>query len=466
MQENTPQDARLEGPARTGSAALIWAVAAGAWILGAFCLVSLTWDGSYYLFGTLQDGFPMMPHRRWFNWILLTPVLWAQAVISTPAGLAVVHGLMCAVLPLSSLAACLRLLRGAWARMRFWAVLGILLLPLPGQLPLVGEVTVTLQCSWVLFAFAWRGCPPRWAAVALFFMAAMATLHPVAAPLFFLAAVAAALSGRTGDPRERRRMLVWTGIFAAASAAKFAEVMLLANAYEHANLHGAVWKEEFWLALRYTPLAALIPVLADVALGVWSFFWRKASVRPAWLPRTSRGLWAAAFALGLYYSLDSGGWCSAINYRKFGIVVTAPVALLAAMDAARLRRSAGKTTEPLAVPPISPVVPALLFAAIFSGMALSWQSLWSSLQARMEASPGQVVTKEALTRRESDSALNHWSTTSLSLILQGWEPRKVFLWEPGLQLAEKRFRVCPGDAFQCRDKSFKIGWLRQAAAEE
>jgi len=445
------------------SALLVWSLVAISWVLGAFCLVSLTWDGSYYLFGTLQDGSPMMPHRRWFNWLLLTPVLWARTVIGTPSGLAVVHGLMCALVPLVSLATCLVLLRGKWARLRFWSLLGILLLPLPGQFPVVGEVTFALQISWVLFAFAWRGCPSRWMAAPLVAAVAMATLHPVAAPLFFLAAVTVAVLGFSGNPTERRRMFMWVGFFALASAAKFAEALLFATDYERANMHGAVWMEELRSGLQYTPFVALVPIFVDVALRVWISFRRKPPALPEWMPLTSRLLWGTAFVLGMVYSFDSGGWCCAISYRKFGIVVTAPFVILAAIDAWRLRESPHRPALTWLNPRIALIVPALLFALIFSGMALSWRTLWSSLQNQIAIHCGPVVPVEILQGSERDSALNHWSTTSLSLIQQGWNPQKVFVWNAPLQFANGSFHICPGDTFHCRDNGFKIGWIQQIA---
>ena len=75
----------------------------------------------------------------------------------------VLHGLLCAIPPLFSLAVCLRMLRGVFAPLRFWIVLGILLAPLPGQIVFVSENNSVLQLAWVCLAFVWCGCPWRWA---------------------------------------------------------------------------------------------------------------------------------------------------------------------------------------------------------------------------------------------------------------------------------------------------------------
>jgi hypothetical protein len=299
----------------------------------------------------------------------------------------------------------------------------------------------------------------------LFAVGAMATLHPVASPLFFLAAVTAVLLGITGNPQERRRMLAWGVFFALAAAAKFMDTMLFASDYERANMQAAAWWKELSTGLIYSPFVAVAPVLVDVALRTWISFKQDGCARPVWLPRISRILWVLAFVLGICFSLFEGGWSSALNYRKFGIVVTAPIVLLSAADAVRLRRNSGKEGPHSLTFRINLLVPAALFAVIFIGLSLSWRGLWGTLQERMNTDPGPVVTAQFFGWRERNSALNHWSSTSLSLILQGWKPRKVFIFDPKLQFAQNGFQICPGSAFNCEDQAFKIAWLHQLAQE-
>jgi len=435
------------------SALLAWSLAAAAFVVAAFCLASLTWDGSYYLLQTLQDGAPMVPHRRWINWALLQPVLWARPMASAPVELAVIHGLMCSLLPLLSLAACLLMLRGEYARLRFWAVLGILLAPLPGQIVLVGEVTPALQLGWVCLAFVWRGCPLRWAFVAAFATFAMWGLHPVAAPLFFYAAATSATLGFAVKERQtRRRFWTWAALFGLASLAKAAETLLLASDYERANLHGNAWVSECATGLLMTPFAALIPVLIE---AVCSF--RDSARDASRHSRRSTLLWGAAFVLGIAYTVYPGGWTGSLCYRKFGIFFATPLAFMAGAEALRHWRGGGS------IPARSLLRPALLFALMMAGMSFSWKFLCGSLMEHLAAHPGPVQMHTELPPLERDSALNHWSTTSLSLILQGWNPEKVHVWDWDRQQAKSRLCICPEDACRWEDHSFKLAWLAKLA---
>ena len=421
---------------------LAWSLAAAGFVVAAFCLASLTWDGSYYLLKSLQDGAPIMPHRRWVNWALLQPVLWARPVASAPVELAVLHGLMCSLLPLWSLAACLLMLRGAFARLRFWAVLGILIAPLPGQILLVGEVTPALQLGWVCLAFVWRGCPWRWGLPVAFSAVAMWGLHPVAAPLFFYAAATAAALG-FAVAEHRSRFWTWAALFGLASLGKAAETLLLASDYERANLHGAAWVSECATGLLMTPFAALIPVLIEAAC----------SFRDSAPSRRSTLLWGAAFAFGIAYTVYPGGWTGALCYRKFGILFATPLALMAGVEAWRHWRGSGD------LPARSLLRPALLFAVMMVGMSFSWKYLCRSLLEHLATHRSPVQMQTDLPQLERDSALNHWSTTSLSLVLQGWTPEKVHVWDCDRQTVKNRFRICPEDACRWEDKSFKLEWV-------
>lgn len=432
------------------SAPLAWTLAAAGFVLAAFCLVSLAWDGSYYLFRTLQDGTPMVPHRRWLNWALLQPVLWARPLADTPAQLAVVHGLICSLLPLWSLALCLLMLRGPFAPLRFWAVLGILLAPLPGQIVLVGEVTPALQLGWVCLAFTWRGCPSRWAPAVLLTGLAMWGLHPVSAPLFFFAAAtAAAFAFSETDRPARTRLWIWAALFALASLGKGAETLLLATDYERANMQGNAWISECTAGLLMTPFAALLPVLMAAVLS----FWNPSPSATAPCSRRSTLLWSVAFVLGIAYSLYPGGWTGSLCYRKFGILVATPLALMAGVEAWRHRRNKQ------GIPARALLPPALLFAVTMAGMSLSWRYLCGSLMEHLAMQRGPVQLQTDLPQVDRDSALNHWSTTSLSLILQGWNPGKVHVFNRDRQQKDGQLCICPDDACRWEDKAFQLAWL-------
>ena len=459
MQTSTLERLNPTRSAWMDSAVLVWVIAASAWILGALCLISLTWDGSYYLLQTIQSGTPFIPHRRWFDWVLEMPVVWARPFVHSPTDLAVIQSLACSLLPLFSLAACLGMLREEWNRLRIWPVIGILLVPLPGMLPSVGEVTPSLQLAWVLLAFTWRGCPAKWSPAAALALAAMATLHPVTGPLCFLLAAITATFAWAEPDKKNHRMVAWAVIFGLVALGKCLETALFASPYERDNMQSAVWIEELRTGLRYSPFIALIPVLIERA---WAFFCscRKESSAPPY--RLQRALWAISFALGAVYTLDAVAWASSLNYRKFGILVETPVLLMASMEAWRQRRIIKSDAQGLSphTPQFIPLIcPALLFALIFCGMALTWRNLCNSLVTQLATLPGPVMYYENLPKPDCYSALNHWSATSLSLILQGAQPKKVFIWNAKVQCIAGEFHLCPGERFPCENKALKLGWL-------
>lgn len=437
------------------SALLVCCIAAAAFVVAAFCLASLTWDGSYYFYGTVQDGTPMVPHHRWLNWILLSPVLWARPAFSTPAGLAVFHGLMCSLLPLASLAVCLRMLRGKFAHLRFWAVIGILLVPLPGQMVMVGEVTPALQLGWVCLAFVWCGCPWRWSPAAILAGIGMWGLHPVTAPVFFYGAATAAALSFAADSPTRRHLWLWTALFGIASIAKAAETVMIATDYERANMHGAAWISECLSGLLMTSFLALVPALIDIGRTFCTSFRTETVAR---VPRLSKSLWIAAGVIGVAYSLYPGGWAGSLSYRKFGIILATPVILMAGIEAWRQWRNSSEIHSNYTGGNRPLIYPAVLFALILCSMSLSWKYLCGSLMNDLATHNGPVHVQEYLSPLARDTALDHWSTTSLSLILQGWNPEKVHVWNRQLQLTRTGLQICPGDEIRWEDKSFKVGW--------
>lgn len=427
-----------------------WTIAAAGFLVAALCLASLSFDGSYYLLRTLQAGVPAVAHHRWLNWLMLSPLLWAKPFVSGPLPLAALHGLLCAAVPLASLAVCLGMLRGRFAPLRLWALCGILLAPLPGQIVMVSEVSMAIQTGWVCLAFVCCGCTSRWAPAALLAMAATWGLHPVAAVLFGMAFLLALMLGMVCDAGSRRRFILWSAIFAIAALAKGGEVALLATDYERANLEPGAWLAECYAGLVETPFVAILLAFAALVLG-FRCEWKGLPGSP----RLQRCLWGVAFMMGVGYGLFPAGWAGTLSYRKFGILVTVPLVLMAGMKARRIWKNDGLAARGEA----ALQKPALLFAVTLVAMSLSWKGLCVSFGNRLAACPDPVQTHEALSLVERRSALDHWSATSLSLVMQGWAPKKVHVWNGSLQQAGGVFSVCPRDYFEWADRAFALAWI-------
>src|SRR5437773_171390 len=100
----------LDSP--TWNAWTIVLMAALAYLTGARCLVALSWDGSGYLFDSLQNGTPFISNYRLSNYPLLFLLVKAGRWTNDCRLLATLYGILLAVTPLGSLVLSLWLLRG------------------------------------------------------------------------------------------------------------------------------------------------------------------------------------------------------------------------------------------------------------------------------------------------------------------------------------------------------------------
>ena len=144
----------------TYNAGAIVLMAAIAYLIAARCLVALTWDGSGYLFNSLQDGAPYISHYRFSNYPLLWALVEAGRWTSDARLLGMLYGVLLAVTPMAALVLSLSFLRGQRLEpLRIWPVIGILLGTLPGEICLMSEASLAVQAFWPILAFFFAGAP-------------------------------------------------------------------------------------------------------------------------------------------------------------------------------------------------------------------------------------------------------------------------------------------------------------------
>src|ERR1700686_3288738 len=85
---------------------------------------ALLWDGSYYLYTTLDRQTAFIPNHRYIAAVLQTPVLLAYHFTHNTQVLALVFGLGYAVIPLLSLALSWLIVRRTAPALFVWAALG------------------------------------------------------------------------------------------------------------------------------------------------------------------------------------------------------------------------------------------------------------------------------------------------------------------------------------------------------
>lgn len=427
----------------------IWLITAMAFIVASVCLVSLTWDGSCYLFWTAENGRPVVPHGRIINLFLLGPVAATRNLTDSPILLAQLYGLMCSILPLASLGLCLAMLRGNYRNLRIWMIAGILLVPLPGQMALSAEAVPVLQVAWVLISFSLIGCPWRWSPIAAVATAIQFIIHPVSAPLFGVTAIVCFIAGWRSTKDVRNRSLVWAVIFLLTAGAKTWHTLATASSYERAHLSAMAFISEMGSGLLASPFPAIVPL----CIAFWSEHkFRQGSRSQIDHVRITARCWKASIVLSVICILCPILWSGGLNYRKFGMFLAAPLAILAAFDANRTVR---KTSFIL-----SPTRLAAFFAASFILTSITWLGLCFYTHQQAQKSATAVITKAEFPFVLRYSALNHWSNTPLLFVLEGRAPQHVLLGQEA-QSTENAAVLFPNYEIPYADGWFHLGHFKR-----
>ena len=450
MNSGVPRD-------RTSIAILL--PAAAVYLFAAWSLVALSWDGSGYLFNSLQAGAPVITHYRYSNFPMLFALVQARAFIDNPMWLGIGYGLLLSLTPLLSLVACLRILRGPeLAPLRIWPVLGILLGALPGEICLMSEASLAVQAFWPLAAFALAGTPRRGIAWMALFIPYLFFLHPTTAVMFGLAA-ALCLELAISRSNVRRAAIMWAGIFGIAAAGRLIHSFFYATNYERTEL---AWKpnwEAFLGAIWGWPIVLLAAIyllaFACLAAGTGKFD-----------SRTARN-WALAaglaiIAIGCWWASNAVLWNGAISYRRFVLACALPLVAMAGVHARAIRRD----TTPHHVPFFNRtcIFATWAFVIVYAVQAWTWRSDIARFSAALRTSPAPFVTTEDLPWIRN-SPLEHWSATMLSILVQGRQPRTIFS-EHREGNAEGHIILFPGEGglFPGHDGWFFIDPSHRAAA--
>ena len=428
----------------TDNACAIVLMAAMAYLIAARCLVALTWDGSGYLFHSLQDGAPYISHHRLSTYPLLLALVEAGRWTSNARLLGILYGVLLAVAPLGALTLSLSFLRGQrLAPLRIWPVIGILLGTLPGEICLMSEASLAIQAFWPILAFFFAGASwwaSPWVAllsVYLFF------LHPTSIVLFVLCAIIAAycLDGR-------HRVTCWVATFGLLAIARFLFSVQFATSYERSELQFS----PNWEAFLGTIFSMSLGLLAGLYLLAVVAFLRGTNRLASLAGR--RKIWRASLFLilaGFVWAFYPRLWSGAISYRRFVLVCSLPLIVLAALHQRWVMRQNITATTASATARLSLFATAI-FSAIYIVQAFSWRTAVTRFEKALSAAPGPYITLNDLPWAQN-TALEHWGSIPLSAILQGREPRVLFAMRPeDIHGADIAF--FPGDSLGVKD-----GWF-------
>lgn len=351
----------------------IWGALAVAAVAATAARLPLLWDGSVYLANILESGAPNVPHNRWPVGALHLVVIAARPIGVEAASF--VFAALYAAVPALAFA-----LAWVWHRDRpvalAWSAIGITGTVLSAQAFMVSEMVIAVQLWWPLLVLATGGWDDRrkgaWVTTAV-----VALLHPVAAVLLLILAVAHGL---------RRR---WTSAAIVASAGVLRWSML--TGYESETASSSLTDLlAFGSPVRTAGMWLIVAGVAGIAL----------TRRPA-VPAAAIGTG------GLILAVASGSeWqiVAGLVARSSVVTVVACVAAVALVHLHRDRDGHGV------------VGAAYGLAAIHATVVVTTATTWGMAVDREPAlASGQCITADDPDR----PMLRHWSVTALDAVLDG-----------------------------------------------
>ncbi len=402
------------------SFALITAGLAIAVLLGA----PLAWDGSYWLFKTLDLQIPYVSNERYSNILFEAPAAAAGRLTDNLPLLRILFGLPYAALPLLALAAAWWVVRDRAPGLILWAVLGIGLATLPGQLCFVCEGNISAQLFWPLYLAILVGLPrasfPVLGAVAplLFFF------HPVAIPLFVIAAATSLLVAVARREWRKRLMLFAVGLLVLAVLAAL-RLRAIATPYESSQLSLDIQALYFVKAVVGLPLAAL---LVSWLSGLLFLLSRHFAGHPTKKLLRNGALWGLALSglLLVAWAVQPLAWKDALLFKTFAVLGAGPFMLYALLDImAGRRRGLLHRVDP-SYERVAIVLVSLAYVAVLTIQSVLFSGMTSSVLADIRSSEAPCIARSSLTTFQG-TALEHWSLTALVLDHQSRTPEHILL---------------------------------------
>ncbi len=294
--------------------------------------LALSWDGSYFLVDVLDQGKPVMLHRRPTMMLFQVPAWLGSLVTSNTRVLGFLFTLPYVLVPLVALGLSWLVVRGTRPALIVWPAIGIGLITLPGQAFFVSESVIAAQFVWPLVlalitGYRWN----RWAfgsLVALLFL-----LHPMTS---LVLGTAAAVGFVVGWRRPADRTWAWRQAIVLLVVAVARQILTSAGIDSEVPKRAdivAQWRH----AVNGVPLAVvLLTTVGGAALLIgWRRRDRAAGSRPvhvALISWTGMLLLVAAGGLMIGWGSSTRAWWQALDYRSFVLVFALPLVLWALLD--------------------------------------------------------------------------------------------------------------------------------------
>ncbi len=431
---------------------LYFALVAGALVIAAICGAALSWDGSYYLFETLDSQTPYVPHDRLSDLLLNWPALAASRFTADFTIIRLVFNLAYAVVPLAALAASWLIVRKTAPSLFVWAALAIGLGTLPGQFSLIGEGIQVAQLGWPVLLATLLRLPRRHIPLVVVFVALVFVEHPTgSAVLGFSALIAAIIGLRYRE--DRWKMWGWACGLAILGVVRF--LRLYGDSYETGQLSLSLQVDHFHSSVAGMPLYALLFAWSAALVIFLSHFGdpivNRAFARTLEVyggpdnhdleARTSRvkiisiffrvygylGVLAAGLIL-LVWASSPHAWKGELDYKGLVLACCLPFMLFAAIEGilghATVSDQPGRGLSAYRRGVI--LLSGAVFLAVFGTQSLVFAHITSELQQDIRNDTSGCIPiygEPAL----NDTLFTHWSVSSLAMVLQSRKPHTVVL---------------------------------------
>jgi hypothetical protein len=387
-------------------------LASGAMALGlvaaAIGRLPLVWDGAWFFVHALDSGAATFLFRRAIHLVLQAPAIAAGAITGDVGAASVAFSAAYVAVPLIALVVAWRIVRKDRPELIAWAALGISLVALPGQAFFISEGAIVAHLAWALILAAALGHVGRHRLLVIVLTAVMALSHPFAGPTLAAIGVVAWIARRRGMGDDGR-LVAWS--FLAVGIALTVVVLALRSTYEvEASSLGELAAKARASILDPSVIA---PVTAWL-IGVITFMPMRSRVRIGAI----LALLALATAILVPWALDPAEWASALRYRAWFVALAVPLFALAVVDVLRPAHWVDRRVVLVG----APVVMSLVLVAL----AVGWTGLQTRLTASIAASAPGCVTMADVAWVDG-TPLDHWSITSLGLVLEGRDPTHLVL---------------------------------------
>lgn len=430
--------------------------------------MSLSWDGSFYLFTILDTRAPFAPNNRLvdfpLHWLFLTVAQFTSNLTVLRIG----FGLVYAAVVIGSLALSWWIVRDN-KYLFVWAALGVCLGTILLQCHPTNEGFLAILFAWPVFLAVLVQMRRKHVPVVILLSAAIFFAHPFASPLFAIAttlSLATALRFRS----ERRKMLLWTLGFAVAAALSVLRFSLVRTAYEAEQLSVDVVVQHFRSSMAGLPLVAL---LLAWLVGCLIFTEGLLAGRKAG-GRALRILYGVELfsivsvaVLLVVWAIDLYNWRDQQDFRTLLLFSSLPFFGLAGLDSMFQVSGSGRNGENWLHRARTVQAVGVVFLLVLSIQSLGWFNMTRRLENVLAQSPWSCISQASI-EWISRTPMRQWQLTPYSLLLQDRSPTSIILAGDscGETAFERGIYIYPSTLRQWAGRWFDLSLLRDRIIAE